>query len=100
MSEMNQQILLAQRPSGEPQASDFRWVETAMPEIGDGQPLVRSHNLSLDPYLRGRMSEAKSYAQHGAQPPPSASLPPYPPLCGGGALGGAGRPATKVEHRF
>jgi NADPH-dependent curcumin reductase CurA len=63
MSEMNQQIILAHRPIGEPQASDFRWVETAVPEIGDGQFLVRSHYLSLDPYMRGRMSEAKSYAK-------------------------------------
>jgi NADPH-dependent curcumin reductase CurA len=63
MSEMNQQILLARRPIGAPQASDFRWVETAVPEIGDGQFLVRNHYLSLDPYMRGRMSEAKSYAK-------------------------------------
>ncbi|HET7088794.1 MAG TPA: NADP-dependent oxidoreductase [Anaerolineae bacterium] len=63
MSELNQQILLAHRPTGAPQTSDFRWVETAVPEIGDGQFLVRSHYLSLDPYMRGRMSEAKSYAK-------------------------------------
>ena len=63
MSEMNQRILLANRPTGEPQASDFQWVETAVPEIGSGQFLVRSHYLSLDPYMRGRMSEAKSYAK-------------------------------------
>lgn len=63
MSEMNQQILLAHRPTGAPQTSDFRWAETAVPEIGDGQFLVRSHYLSLDPYMRGRMSEAKSYAK-------------------------------------
>ena len=63
MSEMNQQILLAHRPTGEPQVNDFRWVETAVPEIDSGQFLVRSHYLSLDPYMRGRMSDAKSYAK-------------------------------------
>ena len=63
MSEVNQQILLAHRPVGAPKASDFRLVESPLPEIGDGQFLVRSHYLSLDPYMRGRMSTAKSYAR-------------------------------------
>ena len=63
MSEKNLQVLLARRPTGAPQESDFRLVETAVPEIGDGQFLVRSHYLSLDPYMRGRMNDAKSYAK-------------------------------------
>jgi len=63
MGETNLQVLLARRPTGAPQESDFRLVETAVPEIGDGQFLVRSHYLSLDPYMRGRMNDAKSYAK-------------------------------------
>jgi len=63
MSEKNLQVLLARRPTGAPQESDFRLVETAVPEIGDGQFLVRSRYLSLDPYMRGRMNDAKSYAK-------------------------------------
>ena len=63
MGETNLQVLLARRPTGAPQESDFRLVETAVPEIGDGQFLVRSHYLSLDPYMRGRMNEARSYAK-------------------------------------
>jgi len=61
MGETNLQVLLVRRPTGAPQESDFRLVETAVPEIGDGQFLVRSHYLSLDPYMRGRMNDAKSY---------------------------------------
>jgi NADPH-dependent curcumin reductase CurA len=63
MTTMNHQILLASRPAGEPSADNFRLVETPLPEIGDGQVLVRHHYLSLDPYMRGRMNEGKSYAQ-------------------------------------
>ena len=63
MGETNLQVLFARRPTGAPQESDFRLVETAVPEIGDGQFLVRSHYLSLDPYMRGRMNDAKSYAK-------------------------------------
>lgn len=56
------QILLAARPFGEPQDSDFEVVTRAVPEVGDGQVLLRTVYLSLDPYMRGRMSDAKSYA--------------------------------------
>ncbi|WP_295639105.1 NADP-dependent oxidoreductase [uncultured Methylibium sp.] len=63
MATMNQQILLASRPEGEPTASNFKLVEAALPELKDGQVLVRNHYLSLDPYMRGRMNEGKSYAQ-------------------------------------
>jgi len=63
MATMNKQWLLASRPSGEASAGNFRLVETALPALQDGQVLVRHHFLSLDPYMRGRMSDAKSYAQ-------------------------------------
>ncbi|MBI5550340.1 MAG: NADP-dependent oxidoreductase [Desulfobacterales bacterium] len=63
MTEKNIQVLLARRPEGQVQTSDFKIVETPLPDIADGQLLVRNHYLSLDPYMRGRMSAAKSYAQ-------------------------------------
>jgi hypothetical protein len=63
MSLINQQILLASRPEGEPSAANFKLTRTDVPELQDGQVLVRNHYLSLDPYMRGRMSEGKSYAQ-------------------------------------
>jgi len=58
----NQQILLASRPTAEATVENFRFVEVPLPALADGQVLVRHHFLSLDPYMRGRMSEAKSYA--------------------------------------
>jgi NADPH-dependent curcumin reductase CurA len=63
MSEKNLQIQLARRPKGVPQESDFKLAESPVPEIGNGQLLVRNHYLSLDPYMRGRISDAKSYAK-------------------------------------
>ena len=63
MSDKNVQIVLARRPQGAAQESDFRRVETDVPKTGDGQFLVRNHYLSLDPYMRGRMNDAKSYAK-------------------------------------
>ena len=66
MSLINQQILLASRPSGEPTLDNFRLVRTALPApeaLAEGQVLVRHHWLSLDPYMRGRMNEGRSYAQ-------------------------------------
>jgi NADPH-dependent curcumin reductase CurA len=57
------QIRLASRPVGEPQDSDFEVVTTELPEVGEGQVLLRTVYLSLDPYMRGRMSAAKSYAK-------------------------------------
>lgn len=59
---VNRQFLLVSRPTGEPTADNFRLVETPVPDLADGHVLVRHHYLSLDPYMRGRMSEAKSYA--------------------------------------
>ena len=58
-----QRIVLASRPSGEVQASNFRLETAEIPSIADGQILIRNHYLSLDPYMRGRMSDAKSYAE-------------------------------------
>ncbi|HJV02710.1 MAG TPA: NADP-dependent oxidoreductase [Burkholderiaceae bacterium] len=57
-----QRLVLAARPRGEVQESDFRMETVAVPELRDGEVLVRNHYLSLDPYMRGRMSAAKSYA--------------------------------------
>ena len=62
MSTTNRQILLASRPQGEPNAENFKLVETPVAPLADGQVLVRHHFLSLDPYMRGRMNDAKSYA--------------------------------------
>lgn len=56
------QIRLAARPVGEPRDSDFETVTVEVPDPGEGQVLLRVVYLSLDPYMRGRMSEAKSYA--------------------------------------
>jgi hypothetical protein len=58
----NQQIHLDNRPVGEALASNFKKVTTETPALQDGQVLVRHHFLSLDPYMRGRMNESKSYA--------------------------------------
>ena len=58
----NQQILLDNRPQGEATVDNFRLVATDTPELQDGQVLVRHHYLSLDPYMRGRMNDSKSYA--------------------------------------
>jgi NADPH-dependent curcumin reductase CurA len=63
MADRNRQILLAARPVGLPKPSDFRLVETPVPEPGPGQFLIRGRYLSLDPYMRGRMSDAPSYAR-------------------------------------
>jgi NADPH-dependent curcumin reductase len=58
----NKQILLDNRPQGEASASNFKLVEADTPALKDGEVLVRHHYLSLDPYMRGRMNDAKSYA--------------------------------------
>ena len=59
---VNQQILLDSRPSGEAVASNFKLVSSETAALQDGQVLVRHHFLSLDPYMRGRMNDSKSYA--------------------------------------
>jgi NADPH-dependent curcumin reductase CurA len=58
----NQQIVLDNRPQGEAVASNFKLVATDTPALKEGEVLVRHHFLSLDPYMRGRMNESKSYA--------------------------------------
>ena len=60
---VNRQIQLDNRPKGEAQASNFVLVSRETPVLKDGEVLVRHHFLSLDPYMRGRMNDAKSYAQ-------------------------------------
>ncbi|ACC80159.1 NADP-dependent oxidoreductase [Nostoc punctiforme] len=59
---MNKQIILKSRPVGEPKESDFALVETPTPEPGEGEILSRTIYLSLDPYMRGRLSASESYA--------------------------------------
>jgi NADPH-dependent curcumin reductase CurA len=58
----NPQIHLDNRPTGEAVASNFKLVTAETPALTDGQVLVRHHYMSLDPYMRGRMNDAKSYA--------------------------------------
>ena len=60
---MNKVILLNSRPVGKPQISDFKFVDEEMPNIGKNGVLLKTRFVSVDPYLRGRMSEAKSYIQ-------------------------------------
>ncbi|MEH1820538.1 MAG: NADP-dependent oxidoreductase [Nostoc sp.] len=59
---INKQIILKSRPFGEPKESDFALVETPTPEPGEGEILSGTIYLSLDPYMRGRISAGKSYA--------------------------------------
>ena len=62
MATINKQWLLASRPAAEATTGNFRLVETPVPALAEGQVLVRHHYLSLDPYMRMRMNDAKSYA--------------------------------------
>ncbi len=61
MTETSREIRLASRPEGAPTEQNFELAEVPVPEPGDGQALVRNAYLSVDPYMRGRMREAKSY---------------------------------------
>ena len=65
--ELNQQIVLDHRPTAALTADCFRLIEVPVQAPGDGEVLVRNHWLSLDPYMRGRISGEKSYAQ-GVEP--------------------------------
>ena len=58
---MNKMILLANRPVGKPAASDFKFEDIDVPSPKDGEVLLKTIYVSVDPYLRGRMSDAKSY---------------------------------------
>ena len=57
----NRRVLLKSRPVGEPTATDFQIVDGPMPAAGEGEILCRTIYLSLDPYMRGRMNDVKSY---------------------------------------
>jgi hypothetical protein len=63
MAPLNKQVLLASRPHGAVTEDNFRFVETPIGKPGAGEVLVKNEWLSLDPYMRGRMSDAKSYAK-------------------------------------
>jgi NADPH-dependent curcumin reductase len=60
---MNRQIVLKNRPEAMPGLDNFALVESAVPQPGEGDVLIRTLYLSLDPYMRGRMNAAKSYAK-------------------------------------
>lgn len=60
---MNQRIVLASYPEGWVTESNFRLEQAPLPKPADGEVLVKNHWLSLDPYMRGRMSQQKSYAK-------------------------------------
>jgi NADPH-dependent curcumin reductase CurA len=77
MTTTNKQWLLASRPKGLPTEANFRLVEAPVPEPAEGQVLVRHHFMSLDPYMRGRMDDAKSYA----------ASQPLDKVMGGGTVG-------------
>lgn len=62
MTQTNRQILLVSRPQGAASADNFRLVETPLAPLAEGEVRVRNHFLSLDPYMRGRMNDSKSYA--------------------------------------
>jgi NADPH-dependent curcumin reductase len=88
----NKQIHLVSRPEGEPTTGNFKLVEAPVPELHDGQVLVQNHFLSLDPYMRGRMNDAKSYAQPQ----------PLNEVMGGGTVGevvASRNPAFKVGDK-
>ena len=57
----NKKIILASRPAGMPSLDNFKIVETEVPQPQDGEILIRTQYLSVDPYMRGRMSDRKSY---------------------------------------
>ncbi len=58
---MSKAILLEKRPVGKPQLSDFKFVSNEVESITAGELLLKTTYVSVDPYLRGRMNDAKSY---------------------------------------
>jgi hypothetical protein len=87
MATLNRQITLAARPAGFPKDSDFKLVESPVPNPKDSEFLVRVIYMSVDPYMRGRMNDAKSYA---------------PPVQLGEVMGGSavGRVVTSKNPNF
>src|ERR1035437_104641 len=81
MPTMNRRITLAGRPVGMPKESDFRLEESPMPRPGGGEVLVQARYLSVDPYMRGRLTGVGSYAR---------GLGPGEGVVGGGLGGGVG----------
>ena len=63
MTEQMKSVTLAERPSGQPTPQTFRLETAPIPAPGEGEVLLRTLWLSLDPYMRGRMDESKSYAR-------------------------------------
>src|SRR5260370_40931607 len=63
MESRNRQVLLKPRPTGAPTSADFDIADGPMPDPSDGEVLVRGIFLSLDPYMRGRISGARSYSK-------------------------------------
>jgi NADPH-dependent curcumin reductase CurA len=63
MAKINRQVTLASRPVGFPRLSDFQMIESPVPVPTEGAVLVRTIYLSVDPYMRGRMSDVESYAR-------------------------------------
>jgi NADPH-dependent curcumin reductase CurA len=63
MASKNMQVLFASRPQGWVREDNFRVVETEIPRLEADQVLVKNIYLSLDPYMRGRMNEARGYAR-------------------------------------
>ena len=61
-STANRQVVLAERPSGLPNENTLKLESSSVPAPSDGEMLLRTEYLSLDPYMRGRMNDAKSYA--------------------------------------
>src|SRR3981189_3130291 len=84
---VNRRIVLARRPKGAPSAEDFRLERQPVPAPGTNQVLLRTRYLSLDPYMRGRMNEGRSYV---------APVAPVAPLALGAAM--TGQTVSVVEH--
>jgi len=62
MADSFRRVVLASRPHGWCNTDNFRVEEVSMPALGEGEVRIRNKYLSLDPYMRGRMNDAKSYA--------------------------------------
>ena len=63
MKESNTQVIFKSRPEGFPSEDNFEIVQSDVPQTGEGQVLRKTIYLSVDPFMRGRMSTARSYAE-------------------------------------